>query len=42
VIDDSSCASQLLDGRALPGNNGVLPEDYQTVEIPCSATVRPT
>jgi 3-mercaptopyruvate sulfurtransferase SseA len=27
--------------RALPNNYGVLPEDYQTIEIPCTCIVRP-
>ena len=39
AIADPSRA-QLLDCRGLPDNHGVLPEDYRTVEIPCTCIVR--
>jgi 3-mercaptopyruvate sulfurtransferase SseA len=39
AIADPSRA-QLLDCRALTNNHGILPEDYRTVEIPCTCIVR--
>src|SRR5262245_52308353 len=35
-------AGQLLDCRAFASNNGVLPDDYGAVEIPCASIVRST